>query len=153
MKYQALVSWLDHHQYLSLPMVAMMILQARMGDDCIFSVQNVHISMWRHSHFPQVLENDCQIRGKVKEIFPMLLAPGQAGPYLKIWAGSFILVMTSMRQINWQSHHWLLAHRAQRVDIGKNISVSFQSLGGGINPAGQNESSVDDFVSLCTCCE
>ena len=31
MKNQALdlVSWLDHHQYLSLPMVAMMILEAR----------------------------------------------------------------------------------------------------------------------------
>ena len=44
-------------------------------------------------------------------------------------------------------------HRAQKVHIGKNISASFQSLGGGINPAGQNERSVDDFVSLCTCCE
>ena len=57
---------------------------SKMGDDWIFSLQNVHISMWRHSHFPQVLENDCQIRGKVKEIFPMLLAPGQGGPYLKM---------------------------------------------------------------------
>ena len=42
-------------------------------------------------------------------------------------------------------------HRAQRVHIGKNISVSFQSLGGSINPAGQNERSVDDFVNLWTC--
>ena len=95
MKYQALVSWLDHHQYLSLPMVAMMILQARMGDDWIFSLHNVHISMWRHSHFPQVLENHCQNRGKVKEIFPMLLAPGQGEPFLKLFAGSFLLVVTS----------------------------------------------------------
>ena len=44
-------------------------------------------------------------------------------------------------------------HRAQRVHIGKNISVSFQSLGGSINPAGQNERSVDDFVNLWTCSE
>ena len=44
-------------------------------------------------------------------------------------------------------------HRPQRVHIGKNISVSFQSLGGGINPAGQNERSVDDFLSLWTCSE
>ena len=57
---------------------------SKMVDYWIFSLQNVHISMWRHSHFPQVLENDCQIRGKVKEIFPMLLAPGQGGPYLKM---------------------------------------------------------------------
>ena len=47
----------------------------------------------------------------------------------------------------------LSAHRAQKIGIGKNISVSFQSLGGGINPAGQNERSVDDFVSLWTCSE
>ena len=46
-----------------------------------------------------------------------------------------------------------LTHRPQRVHIGKNISVSFQSLGGSINPAGQNERSVDDFVSLWTCSE
>ena len=29
-------------------------------------------------------------------------------------------------------------HRPQRIHFGKNISVRFQSLGGGINPAGQN---------------
>ena len=44
-------------------------------------------------------------------------------------------------------------HRTQRVHIGKNILVSFQSLGGGIDPAGQNERSVDDFVSLWTSSE
>ena len=54
-----------------------------------------------------------------------------------------------------KAHHILYfgTHRTQRVHIGKNISVSFQSLGGGIDPAGQNERSVDDFVSLWTSSE
>ena len=87
-----LVPWLDDHQHLSLPVVAVMILHKRVENfslsllklfTCkIFWVtrpteDDIHISSKRHSHFPQDLETFHQCCWKVKRIFPTQRPPAQ----------------------------------------------------------------------------